>query len=304
MSPHQLSDYGNCPFQALLKYACGLEEPEEANEELGLLNLGKLYHRALQLFFSRRRAAKALPVRGTAEEEGVLASCLEEASQALELEVHVGHPAVWEIRRSNARELLTRLIEAEAESPWLQGLVPAAFEQEFGGAGAPALEVTSPDGRDRVVLGGRADRIDSGGSSVGVIDYKSGKAYRIKDSLRDHLLVTDVQLPFYLAVARAAYSGSEAVDAAYVSVGSAEAVRLSDLDISLADLLELDPERRAVLRQRPDRPPNFADTVWKMADGVRSGRFPVYPVDCQYCRFESVCRIGARATRPEEGSSS
>lgn len=299
LSPRVLEDYGTCPFKSLLVHLVRLEEPEEPDEDLDARGRGTLHHAALERFFRRRNEAGALPLKGTDDEAAELWGCLDDAAAAFEREHHVGHPALWEIRLGEAKALLARLVRAEADAPWFPGLLPARFEQRFGTGGLPPLEVPSPDGAATVVVGGMADRIDGGnGGPIGVIDYKSSSADRLKRSLKDDLLVTVFQLPVYLAAARAAL-GAPRGDAAYLSIRDAEAIRLSDAPEARLDaLLEMSVEARGRIRREAPPPANLADAVWRTVDKVRAGRFPVDPVDCGTCRFGAICRIGARAARP------
>ena len=197
-----------------------------------------------------------------------------------------------------------RVLDAEAAE---QG-IPRDFEQGFGGkdGALPPLRIPSPDGSATVSVQGRIDRIDAlpGGQDL-VIDYKAGSLGGLTKKLRlETMCKPELQLPIYVAALSQARPGT-AVDAAYLSVGSAQ--RTATLREALlkkkADpdaLLELDPARRQRLREQVPPPPNLADAVWQQVDQMRAGRFPVAPLSCEHCDLAAICRIVALPAEEDE----
>ena len=197
---------------------------------------------------------------------------------------------------------LCALVEAEP----LAGGHPRSFEQAFGYPGAwDALRIPDPTGEDEVLVRGIIDRIDElDDGRLLVLDYKSSSTEVLTRRLDPgFLLHPEFQLAVYLALVRQTHPGRRA-DAAYVSLRKAERTRSlgerSGISVDLDHLAELDPGRRAALREEPGPPLNLADEVWRLVRGQRDGRFPVDPVNCDYCDLKPTCRLVALPTDPEE----
>jgi hypothetical protein len=71
-------------------------------------------------------------------------------------------------------------------------------------------------------------------------------------------------------------------------------------EVDFDQLLEMDPARRARLRESSGPPLNLADAVWARVRAMRSGLFPVAPLSCDFCELKPVCRLVALPTDPDE----
>jgi ATP-dependent helicase/DNAse subunit B len=215
-------------------------------------------------------------------------------------EEHVGHPALWELRRA---ELLEKLVAAVESEP---GAEPIELERKFGfadGESWPQLRIAGTDGSEVYARGAidRVDRAPDGG--LVVVDYKSTAVEGLRRRMRsDVLLAPEFQLALYAAVLKAREPEAR-VDAQYFSLRSAERtppLRKSRDGIDVDALLELDPARRAGLRARTPAPPNLADAVVERAGKMRAGFFEVRPLTCDYCPLKPACRLVALPTDPDE----
>jgi hypothetical protein len=169
------------------------------------------------------------------------------------------------------------------------------------------LSIPSPDGAQAPLqVQGRIDRVDELGAGQRlVLDYKSSSYDTLQRKLHpDALCAPEFQLPLYAAALQQAHPGAQ-VDAAYVSVKSGRRTRqlresLAKRRIDAEALLELDPSRRAQLRQRVPPPLNLADRVWEHVGRMRAGAFPVAPLSCERCELGPVCRIVAVPVEEDE----
>ena len=209
---------------------------------------------------------------------------------------HVGHLALWQLKRPALVDDLVAVVEAEAQ----QAGQPLELERRFGFSEPdswPPLRSPAEGGND-VYVRGAVDRVDrtSNGALV-VLDYKSSRIESLRRKLRpDTLLQPEFQLAIYAALLRQREPLAR-VDAQYVSLKSARRTpTLADARIDLEALLEFDPARRASLQGKP----NLADAVLQRVDQMRGGLFEVRPLDCAFCQLKPACRLLALPTDPEE----
>jgi len=282
-SAHQLEEHGTCGFRTLGHRLLHLKQDEEDDAELGARERGTLLHRCLERFFRQ----VPLPLRGIPEEIALLREVADQEMAAFAEETHVGHRALWELKRGALIDELIALIETE------KGAQPLELERRFGFAEPdswPALQI------DGVHVRGAIDRIDRGpDGALVVLDYKSGRIESLRRKLRaDTLLAPEFQLAIYAALLRQRNPGAR-VDAQYVSLKSARRTpTLGESKVDLEALLELDPQRRKQGK------PNLAEAVVARVARMRDGFFEVRPLDCDYCDLKPACRLVALPTDPDE----
>ncbi|MFQ5894611.1 MAG: PD-(D/E)XK nuclease family protein, partial [Nitrospinota bacterium] len=273
VSPTALETYWTCPFQYFLERVLELEASEEPEELYSLPSdeLGRLYHRALRIFFERcARDVGLLPLAQGKRE--TLLSLLREAAEAAFREQEevglTGYPLVWERTRQEVWEALRSLLDREIESA--EDFIPFAFEEE--------IEVELPEAG--LLLRGRIDRLErsSDGKRLRLLDYKTGRHRGEKD---DSLAWTkdrktpSLQAPLYLLAAKLCYPEAEVEGAIlhfFTRKGEGKKVSFS------ARALQ---EKRPLLLR-------FAQAA---ADGWREGRFFPHPLEgaCARCDFKAVC---------------
>jgi hypothetical protein len=215
---------------------------------------------------------------------------------------YVGRRSLWELRRAEVMRTLESLVEAEAGETGH----PIEFERRFGYEGEwEPLRIPDPTGTEIAFVRGAIDRVDrdrSGG--LAVVDYKSSRRQSLARRLQPgSLLQPEYQLALYAALLHQREPGS-AVDAFYISLSDAERSRTLrqtlNGSVDFGALLEMDPSRRAELRETRGAPPNLADAVWTRVREMRSGLFPVQPLSCDFCELKPACRIVALPVDPEE----
>jgi ATP-dependent helicase/DNAse subunit B len=153
------------------------------------------------------------------------------------------------------------------------------------------------DGETDVYVRGRIDRIDAGEGSAGVIDYKTTVGKPLE--LREALLTSDFQLPFYLLAVKQ-WQPAHRLDAAWIGMQKRDVRTLTSVlekGAQVDELLAVDAPTRA-LAAREQRP-NVANAVHALLGKLRAGDFSARPSQCKYCELKAVCRISQR--RMSEG---
>jgi len=306
LSARQLEDDARCAFRTFGHRVLALREAQAVDDDLPALEKGNLLHRCLEGFYAAMRAEARLPLREPLESWSARLHAIAREEMSRFARAHdVGHRGLWQLRQRDLLRTLEAVIAAEAELCASPLELERAFGGESEGAWAP-LRLPSPDGGDAVFVRGAIDRVDHQGvaglTSSGpllVLDYKSGRLQPLARKLRpESLLAPEFQLLLYAAAVRAQLPGRE-VDAVYLSLrdaGRSTTLRtaLGKADLQIDAVLEMDPQRRAELRNRPGAPAkNLADAVWERVSRLRAGAFPVQPLDCDRCDLKPVCRIAA-----------
>src|SRR5207245_7483852 len=130
LSAHQLEDYATCAFRTLGKRLLHIEVDDRDDAELGPRERGTLLHRCLEKFFRRMRDEARLPLRGTVEEIALLSEIAGAEMDAFAEEQHVGHRALWELKRIELLERLVAVVESEREATPLELERPFGFDDE------------------------------------------------------------------------------------------------------------------------------------------------------------------------------
>jgi ATP-dependent helicase/nuclease subunit B len=170
ISPSTLNRYRNCSLQFYFHAIAKLKEVDEVEETIGADTLGNVIHEALERLYT--------PFVGkNIKEENIKA--MQPQVEAVTIECFEKHYNKSEL--SFGKNLLTYKVAIKFISNFLDAEIATikkatkenkplhikALEQEL------AAELTI--GR-KVKISGKADRIDSLGSTIRIIDYKTGKA--------------------------------------------------------------------------------------------------------------------------------
>jgi len=272
-SAHQLEDHATCEFRTLGKRLLHIQVDDRDDAELGPRERGSLLHRCLDRYFRRLRDEGRLPLQGTAEELSLLREVAASEMEAFAAQEHVGHPALWELKKAELQAELAAVVESDV------GAQPLELERRFGfdeEESWPALRIGD------VHVRGIIDRIDrAADGTLLVLDYKSGRRAPLQARLKeDVLLQPEFQLLLYAALLR--QRGAARVDAAYFSLKDAARTRtLREGRIDL-DALPL------------------SGKVLERVSLMRAGHFEVRPLTCDYCDLKPLCRLVALPTNPEE----
>ena len=297
VSASTLGRFGNCSFQGFLEKVLKLRERERPGESMDPRGRGSYWHLVLERLFPALAAQGLLqqPVELIPDE--LLDRAFAEASKGMAGTSHLGHPALWKIAQDRARAMVRRLLATDHRGLPFEGLTPWHAELTFGTPDAPeawrTIVVAAGEGEEAIHLKGKVDRVDHGAGRVGVVDYKAGKVDG--RHLADRLFQTEFQLATYLFAMRAA--GHTDARAAWISLRAGEVVTFDEVlarwdGIPVDDLLTDDVGRRAALALA--NKPNLPNALHGLLARLRGGEFAMRSVDCEYCEFQSVCRISER----------
>ena len=299
-SPTSLETYANCPFAYFLNRVINLKALPEVEPNLSASDRGTAIHDVLSTFYRQWRSdghnkislaslndATDLILRLANVELAKYSfqSPLWDATRILMLgNCHTG-PGYFERFLLNETD--------ESDSP----LVPSLFEYSFGmgttesddPASSPLpVELVSPDGKRKIFIRGRIDRIDLTPDGFFIIyDYKSGSQH---PKAKDIEAGTALQLPLYL-LAFEKITGNHGIGGGYYTIR-----REVDRSIVLAD-----SAAKELMASRPRVSADFAglirhsqDCAFSYIDGIRNGSFPLPREEkCPntYCEFKRICRF-------------
>ncbi len=299
-SPTSLETYANCPFAYFLNRVIYLEALPEVEPNLSPGDRGTAIHNVLSTFYREWRASGQTRVS--------LASLADATELILrlaqaELDSFSFQSPLWDATRilmlgdtHTGPGYFERFLASEteeADSP----LVPSRFEFSFGmgtdasddPASSPApVELVSPDGKGRIFIRGRIDRIDlAPNGNFLIYDYKSGLTHpRAKDIEAG----TALQLPLYL-LAFEKISGNHGIGGGYYTIRREVGRSIVLADTAAKDLMVSKPRVSAdfagMIR-------HARDCTFTYINGIRTGQFPLPPVEkCpnEYCDFKRICRF-------------
>jgi len=266
-SASRLENFIKCPFKHFAASLLHLKEPLEGREHA---IMGDLLHATLREYFAENlseRERKSGEYRKDSLRmklvlDKIFLRRFDESPLRLE---PLYRQAAW---REALLRMLSRYVELECDSP--SGLVPTHFEYAFGEATENPLRIDDESGA--ILLRGSVDRVDvdAAGRAI-VIDYKKSSR-DLKSKVKKG---EEIQLPIYLLAVRDLLGLEPAgFEHHILKTGSRET---PDPALSDDDLKQL-----------------LTDVTEKIRESVRSirmGEVRVQPKDCQYCEFDSVCRV-------------
>jgi ATP-dependent helicase/nuclease subunit B len=291
LSASTLGKFGRCAFQGFVHTALRLEQPESPGEALDARGQGSLWHAVLESLMPRLAAAGLLgrPYRDVPGP--LLETALDDGARMLEARFSPGHPRLFTLARERARWMVRRVLDAWHHGLPFEGLRPVEAETSFGRANAPLdwrevrLPAALPNESD-ICLTGAIDRLDAGASGVGVLDYK---ASRRRDAERE-LLRTDFQLPFYLQAVRSR-GERRPLRAGWLVLKSGE---FQPFEPAAGQEVLLATDAAVRTKAKAEGLANLANAAQALVQRSRAGDFGARPLDCGFCPFGPVCRIGRR----------
>ena len=190
LSPSLLNKYRNCPLGFYYEKILKVEEPEQVNADLEQNELGTCIHAVLENIYSRDADHFLKPE--TLQQ--ALADIDALIDQSLASQFHHGRSLSGRnhFLKSVARTQISGFLKSEiAHLKTVGSIEILGLEQPL----SHQLEVPVADATASVLISGIADRIDSTGGVVRVIDYKSGKVeekdLRVAEAKPDWAKVSD-----------------------------------------------------------------------------------------------------------------
>jgi hypothetical protein len=291
LSASAVEAYLHCPYHFFVQRILGVSTDEIVDEidEADAADVGTLLHAALETFVAGSRRDGTLPAAGELWPDGsverlrdVFDDVVAEASERGLL----GWEPAWARRYRSIVESFDSFFEVDARDVRSDpALAPEATELRFGFPGDPRVEVTLADGAV-VALRGAIDRLDVSydGSSVGVVDYKSGKSKRFKDML-------GIPRP------RGAVPRREKVqDLVYDAAARVLHPSATEIKVSFVFLPDAGSVTAVVAGHEDDRPGALLAQLEALAEAGRRGCFAPLPGGTyDYC---PVCKVmGRQASR-------
>ena len=195
----RLEQQAACACAQFLAY--GLELRERKEFTFAMVDLGTVFHRAIELFF-RKMGERQMDFGTITEEERkeLTSLCVEEATEQYGSNV----------LKSNARNayMVQRILRITDRTVWAlgeqikqSGFVPVGFEVEFRAADTDSLKLPLTSG-ETMYLNGKIDRVDLKEEEdriyINIIDYKSGS---MALDLTSAYYGLQIQLIFYMEAA-------------------------------------------------------------------------------------------------------
>ena len=290
VSATSLESWAACPFRYFLGHVLrlGMVETPEEIMTISPLERGSLVHRILERFIHDVEDKGHLPAPGegwsTQARDRIMEIARDEFGAA-EARGATGKRTLWELEKQDMEADLDTFLEEDAQLRSEHRSTSIRVEAAFGFAGEKQAGMELSDGT-RIGFRGIADRLDvsADGSSVLVIDYKTGSARSYRELERD---VIDrgkrLQLGIYSLAARNIEPAAERVRAAYwfaTARGGFQFAPHGHLDIG---------------DERVNR--RFREGVSTIVQGIRRGLFPANPgpqdrgrgANCRFCDFDSLC---------------
>jgi len=288
LAPTSLELWAKCPFQYYLKHVLEipiLELPEEIMT-ISPLDRGHLIHTILERFIraTRERGKEAGYGEPWLEHhQKLLMEITDEEFKKAESLGITGKPLLWSLAQYEMREDLLSFLIQDSKLRSEMGSQPLDVECRFGfdenDRYSPVV-LTLPNGR-KISFRGIIDRVDSNasGSSLLVLDYKTGSTYAYEDMKDDPLGAgKHLQLPVYALTVRNQLGGKCEIQAAYWFATARGGFEMKA--VALTNILE---ER-------------FREAIGIIASSIEAGIFPSNPGsggeghnNCTYCDYRRVC---------------
>jgi ATP-dependent helicase/DNAse subunit B len=282
VSPTQLEDFGECPQKFLFKHLLGVVDIDDPERELQIHHRekGSIDHRILESFYRSltegdyEAAENALP-----HIEPALLARLERAIDdefdRVGTEAPPFNQNIREIERRATKRILRDFVARDLTDIFETGLRPKYFEYSFANDERLAAQ-RSP----LTVSRGRIDRIDSDGTHLRIVDYKSGKALRHAD------LGEKIDRGVRLQLAVYANAIAEAFGADPLNVIGV-----------IRPLVPGDKKPNSFSFLLGDRQLGLQETLEIFRHAIAHGRFPAFPNEkdndfnsCKYCPVNHSCR--------------
>lgn len=269
-SASRLEAYGNCPQQFYIKVALGLEPRSLPELGLDVSQLGSLLHKILEEAYQT--------AVHPADVDSVLFGL-----PAITARVFVDAPreygfrpsSLWEFEQRWLLEIVQKSIIALAGAS--EGWTPLAYEQKFGIAEFPPLEIDLNG--ETMRLRGVIDRLDRNATDeIRVMDYKTGGSHLEPQYLKNG---SRLQLPLYALAAQETLGLGTVAEGLYwkIQAGEAGSLKLSKFKTEQGEGVD---EAIRVVKEH----------LARILSGIRAAEFPPIPPKggCPaYCPAASWC---------------
>ncbi|ARK31542.1 PD-(D/E)XK nuclease family protein [Halalkalibacter krulwichiae] len=296
-----LESYARCPFKYGMERILQVDEPQALQEKVSPIDIGHLMHSIIEQlyietsaigrsFIEAREDILKIPER--------LEGLFEEKWEQIENQSLEISRFDLELTKAEWKKRLLRWWIAERKHFWdndhLQKMEMMALEKPI------RFEIQLSNGQ-KLVLTGKADRVDRLDDSIVIYDYKSGQASVKMEDVKAGL---KLQLPLYAYAIR---EEIERIEEATVKADGATYISLKEPNKRAGNGIwrseHVGKESRYKVsshcRNREDElgteqfliSHNLIERIEELWRGMHSN-FPVAPLECsQFCQYRSICRV-------------
>lgn len=293
ISPSALNAYLDCRLRFYFRYVAGLQPLKEVNTEIDSSTFGSIFHRAVELVYSKLTETSKLIRKEDLESLLRSETYIQEFVNLAfkELFFHVG---ANEKPEYNGTQLInSKVITTYVRQLLRNDLQYAPFEMvNMEERVSENLTINTPQGKIEVRIGGIIDRIDSKDDTLRIVDYKTGGTPKIPTGIEQLFIRSDnrpgyiFQTFLYAAIMCRKQPLKVAPSLLYIHRASSEAY---------SPVIEMGELRK------PKTPVNnfafFEDEFREQLQGVLEEIYsPSVPfnqtehaANCEYCDFKSIC---------------
>lgn len=278
-SATQLEDYAECPFAYFCKHILEIEPPDEITPEVQAKDRGTLIHQILEEYFINNKNRYESAIKN-----GTDAGIFQTVKTIVENVFLKNSGITQKYNKDMAnffkeRSLIFASSLLETELEFLRNIpskpVPSYFELEFD------------DKIDGIPIRGKIDRIDSDGTYLTVIDYKTGDTSSVKSGIEKG---QKLQLPIYAEMARRLLK-KEPIAAFLYSVKERKRSGIAKKELNKSSI-GLPTHHYLVTNEKWDELIDIGlKTACEYAKKIKEGKFRSSPHKCkEYCDWKDVCR--------------
>jgi len=285
VTPTQLEDFGECPQKFLFKHVLGAVDIDQPERELQMhhRDKGSLDHDILERFY--RGLDAVTPFDARLRER--LHAIVDEAFDRVAEEAPPFNRTWRDIERRATKRSLAQFLTEDLAELADGGLAPKHFEYRFGTkyANRGQADRAEPFVIDAhgisLRVEGRIDRIDEGGDTLRIVDYKSGKAIRHKDLGVKIDRGVRLQLALYAMAVASFFERDAGQVRGAIKPLVLGGIKADKFAFTLAD-----------------KAPRLVETLDLFARSILNGLFPAFPAGdddddvnaCRYCPVAHSCR--------------
>jgi|WetSurMetagenome_2_1015567.scaffolds.fasta_scaffold03447_2 hypothetical protein len=178
-SPSAINTWLTCRMRFYYRYVCGIGEEDKLEKEIDQRHFGNILHAAMEELYRPllgTLADKAILKRISSDLAAVRKVVIEKASS----EMHWSEDSLLAGKSIIIIDVLTRYIRDIIEyDSSLKELALLHVEKQF----CNVFEVDTPIGKQRIMVGGITDRVDSVSDIMRIVDYKTGTPKESKTTL-------------------------------------------------------------------------------------------------------------------------
>ena len=294
LSPSALNTYLDCTLKFYYRYVARLKEQEEVNTGIDSSKFGSIFHRSMELIYSRLtetgNTIRKEDLERILKEERIIRTCVDAAFK--ELFFHVSpdtEPEYNGTQLINYQVILTYVKQLLRNDMRYAPFEIVATEKEV----SEVLQISTAIGKTEIRIGGNIDRIDRKNDTLRIIDYKTGGTPKS---------LTDIEALFVPAESRPGYIFQTFLYAAIMSRQQSLKVSPALLYIHRASSETYSPVIEMGEARKPKVPiddfsvieEDFRERLQHLLEEIYNEEIPFNQTStnnktCGYCEFRALC---------------